>query len=133
MPCGFDLIQLYLHHSQVEVSHVVLRVFPDGGFKQRAALVPALKAALGTPQFDEVPADAVKAFLTGFDPTEELLATLPDQAVQASDPTGESAVKAGKVLASSKEERLRNAIALLLGELDAIVAKELPDTEEVVT
>ena len=94
-----------------------------------AALVPALKAALGTPQFDEVPADAVKAFLTGFDPTEELLTGSQDQAVSASDLAGESAVKAGKVLASSKEQRLRDAINAaieqVISELDSIVgAKE---------
>lgn len=97
-----------------------------------AALVPALKAALGTPNFDDVPADAVKAFLTGLEPdASELLATLPDLAVQASDPDGEAAVKAGRVLASSKEQRLRDAINAaieqVISELDHIVgAKEEP-------
>jgi hypothetical protein len=95
-----------------------------------AALMPALKAALGSPQFDEVPADAIKAFLTGFDPdASELLASSQDQAVSASDLAGEAAVKAGKVLASSKEQRLRDAINAaiegVISELDHIVgAKE---------
>ena len=89
------------------------------------ALVPALKAALSTPNLDDVPADALKAFMTGLEPdSTDLPATLSDQAAAASDPTGAAAVKAGKVLASSKEERLRNAIASLLAELDLIVAKE---------
>ena len=95
-----------------------------------AALVPALKAALASDELDEIPADAVKAFLTGLDPdTSELLASSSDLAVQASDPASEAAVKAGKVLASSKEQRLRAALdeafGLVLSQLDEILrAKE---------
>lgn len=103
-----------------------------------AALVPALKAALGTPMFDEIPADAVKAFMTGLDPdASELLASLPDQAVSASDPAGETAVKAGKVLATSKEQRLRDAFDLafeqVISVLDEIVGvkEEPPPPQEI--
>src|SRR5258706_6644938 len=67
-----------------------------------AALVPALKAALGTPMFDEIPADAVKAFMTGLDPdASELLATSPGHAVSASAPAGQAAVKAAQGFADS--------------------------------
>lgn len=97
-----------------------------------AALVPALKAALGSPSLDEVPAEALKAFLTDLDPSSaELLASFPESAVNASDIAGgEAAVKSGRVLAMDKEARLRSAIASLLAELDAIVARELPISEE---
>ncbi len=103
-----------------------------------AALVPALKAAFGTPMFDEIPADAVKAFMTGLDPdASELLASSPDQAVSASDPAGETAVKAGKVLATSKEQRLRDAFDLafeqVISVLDEIVGvkEEPPPPQEI--
>ncbi len=95
-----------------------------------AALVPALKAALGTPSFDEIPADALKAFMTGLDPeTADLLSTSPEPAVTTSDLAGETAAKAGRVLARSKEERLRLAIETLMAELDDIV-QHAPVLEE---
>ena len=100
-----------------------------------AALVPALKAALASDELDEIPADAVKAFLTGLEPeTDDLLSTSPDLAAMASDLVGETAVKAGRVLAKSKEERLRavldEALAAIVAELDAIVARDAPPSEE---
>ena len=100
-----------------------------------AALVPALKAALASDDLDEIPADAVKAFLTGLEPeTDDLLSTSPDLAAMASDLVGETAVKAGRVLAKSKEERLRavldEALAAIVAELDAIVARDAPPSEE---
>ena len=104
-----------------------------------AALVPALKAALGSDELDEIPADAVKAFLTGLDPSVDLLSTSPDLAAQASDLVGEAAVKAGRVLASAKEQRLRDAINAaieqLVSELDAIVGakEEPPPPQEIAT
>src|SRR5713226_3444666 len=42
LPCGWYVIQLYLDDSQAVVGQVVLRVLPDGGFKQATALLPAL-------------------------------------------------------------------------------------------
>lgn len=95
-----------------------------------AALVPALKAALGSPSLDDVPADAVKAFLTGLEPeTDDLLSTSPDLAAIASDLVGETAVKAGRVLAQEKEERLRSALNAALAELDEIVRRDAPEEE----
>src|SRR5260370_5771614 len=44
LPCGWYVIQLYLDYSQAVVGQVVLRVLPDGGFKQATALFPALLA-----------------------------------------------------------------------------------------
>ena len=101
-----------------------------------AALVPALKAALGSPELDDVPADALKAFLTGLEPeTDDLLSTSSDLAAVASGLIGEAAVKAGRVLAKSKEDRLRVAISAaieaVIAELDDIVRREAPPTTEV--
>jgi hypothetical protein len=96
-----------------------------------AALMPALKAALGSPSLDEIPADAVKAFLTGLDDSDvDLLSTSPDAAVLTSALVGEAAAKSGRVLAASKEAKLRAAIEAALHELDEIVRQEalLPPT-----
>ncbi len=94
-----------------------------------AAIVPALKAALADPSFDEIPAEALKAFLTGLEPQEaDLLSTSLDLAVSTSDPAGETAVKSGRVLAHKKEERLRAALDAafeqIMAELDDIVRRE---------
>jgi hypothetical protein len=91
-----------------------------------AALMPALKAALGSPSLDEIPADAVKAFLTGLDDLDvDLLSTSPDAAVTTSALVGEAAAKSGRVLAADKEAKLRAAIAALLEELDVMVRREV--------
>ena len=78
--------------------------------------------------------EAVKAFLTGLDPdTTDLLSTSLGAAVATSASDGEAAVKAGRVLARSKEERLRLAIVTLMTELDDIVRREAPELLEELT
>lgn len=89
------------------------------------AVMPALKAVIDTPSFDEIPADAVKAYLTGLDSTSlELLTGSLGTAVSASVSAGPDAVKAGRVLATDKEARLRSLIGDLVGYLDEIVRSE---------
>lgn len=96
-----------------------------------AALVPALKAALGSPSLDEVPADALKAFLTDLEPdAADLLSTLPGLAVQTSSPAGEAAAKAGRVVSSDTEQRLRAAVNEALERLFSELSARYGPKEE---
>ncbi len=92
------------------------------------AVMPALKAALDTPSFDEIPADAVKAFLTGLDSDSlELLTGSLEGAVSASPDAGSDAVKAGRVLSSSNETKLRALVGQIVETLDEMVRRELAE------
>lgn len=94
------------------------------------AVMPALKAALTEPSFDEIPADAVKAFLTGLDPAGlELLTGSLETAVDASVPAGPEAVKAGRVLSAANDQRLRALLAQLTDTLDEMVRREAAESE----
>ncbi len=96
------------------------------------AVMPALKAAIDSPSFDEIPADAVKAFLTGLDSASlELLTSSVDVAVSASTSLGSEAVKAGRVLSASNEQRLRALLGQLAETLDEMARREL--AEETIT
>ena len=86
------------------------------------AVMPALKAALTDPTFDEIPADAVKAFLTGLDaPESELLMGSPDAAVTASLLASSEAVKSGRVHSAKTIAALEKVIALLEQEAPALI------------
>lgn len=84
------------------------------------AVMPSLKAMVDDGySLDEIPADALKALLVGLDAsTTELLLSSSVSAVNASDPAGDAAVKAGRVLSSKNEARLR----AILDELTAHIA-----------
>ena len=94
------------------------------------AVMPSLKAALTDPNFDEIPADAVKAFLTGLDSAGlELLTGSLETAVQASDSGGSDVVKAGRVLSAANETRLRALLGQLTETLDEMVRREIAEME----
>ena len=78
------------------------------------AVMPSLKAVLTVPTIDEIPAEALKALLVGLDADSlELLLSSNGAAVLASAPSGDGAVKSGRVLSAKTMNDLMAAIEML--------------------
>ena len=89
------------------------------------AVVPALKAWLDDPTFDDLTMDALKAFLVGVNDLADLQTTFQAAGGETFPMAGgETAAKAGRVLSAKNEQALRLAMEELAGVLAKLVREE---------